>query len=75
MTNTDDFLWRLVKGCIQLGLVPDMNNNVNMVTVDHVAQCCAVEAISPLNAATMGVLNVAASPSQKLKAFLGVLNA
>ncbi|KAJ3480253.1 hypothetical protein NLJ89_g12292 [Agrocybe chaxingu] len=25
VTNTDDFIWRLVKGCVQLGLVPDIN--------------------------------------------------
>ncbi|ORX94094.1 L-aminoadipate-semialdehyde dehydrogenase [Basidiobolus meristosporus CBS 931.73] len=37
VTNTDDFLWRLVKGCIQLGEVPIMNNIVNMCPVDYVA--------------------------------------
>ena len=47
VTNTDDFLWRLVKGCIQLGLVPDINNTVNMVPVDHVARCCALAAAHP----------------------------
>ncbi|KAJ1305861.1 hypothetical protein OPQ81_010584 [Rhizoctonia solani] len=46
VTNTDDFIWRLVKGCIQLGLVPDMNNTVNMVPVDHVAACAALSALS-----------------------------
>ncbi|KAJ7770459.1 alpha-aminoadipate reductase Lys1p [Mycena metata] len=48
VTNTDDFLWRLVKGCVQLGLVPDINNTVNMVPVDHVARCTALAAVSPL---------------------------
>lgn len=38
VTNTDDFLWRLVKGSIQLGLAPDMHNTVNMTPVDHVAR-------------------------------------
>ena len=75
MTNTDDFLWRLVKGCIQLGLVPDMNNTVNMVPVDHVAQCCALAALSPLPAAPMGVLHVAALPRPTFNAFLGALHA
>ncbi|KAI9362960.1 hypothetical protein DFJ73DRAFT_811755 [Zopfochytrium polystomum] len=35
--NTDDFLWRMVKGCIQLGKVPRISNIVNMCTVDYVA--------------------------------------
>ncbi|KAF9584076.1 large subunit of alpha-aminoadipate reductase [Lunasporangiospora selenospora] len=39
VTNTDDFIWRLMKGCIELGLVPNMNNAVNLCPVDYVAQC------------------------------------
>ena len=64
VTNTDDFLWRLVKGCIQLGLVPDMNNTVNMVPVDHVARCCAVAAVAPLPPpqSALSVLHVTAAP-------------
>ncbi|OJT03479.1 L-2-aminoadipate reductase [Trametes pubescens] len=75
VTNTDDFLWRLVKGCIQLGLVPDINNTVNMVPVDHVARCCAAAALSPLPspAASQSVLHVAASPRPTFNAFLGAL--
>lgn len=46
VTNTDDFLWRLVKGCQQLGLVPDMHNTVNMVPVDHVARITSLAAIA-----------------------------
>lgn len=48
MTNTDDFIWRLVKGCIQLGLVPDINNSINMVPVDHVARIVSLGAIFPM---------------------------
>lgn len=44
-TNTDDFLWRLVKGSEQLGLVPDMHNTINMVPVDHVARLSALSAL------------------------------
>ncbi|CAO1622653.1 unnamed protein product [Parajaminaea phylloscopi] len=44
-TNTDDFIWRLVKGCEQLGLVPDMHNRVNMTPVDHVARVCSLASI------------------------------
>ena len=37
VTNSDDFVWRLAKGCIQLGSVPLMYNTVNMCSVDYVA--------------------------------------
>ncbi|KAJ7274974.1 alpha-aminoadipate reductase Lys1p [Mycena rebaudengoi] len=62
VTNTDDFLWRLVKGCVQLGLVPDINNTVNMVPVDHVALCTAQAAVAPLPDAPLSVLHITAQP-------------
>ncbi|KAI9458834.1 alpha-aminoadipate reductase Lys1p [Lactarius psammicola] len=62
VTNTDDFIWRLVKGCIQLGLVPDINNTINMVPVDHVAFCIALAAVSPHLGPGMTVLHVRARP-------------
>ncbi|KAF7300613.1 Alpha-aminoadipate reductase Lys1p [Mycena chlorophos] len=62
VTNTDDFIWRLVKGCIQLGLVPDINNTVNMVPVDHVALCTSLAAVAPLPEAPMSVLHITARP-------------
>ncbi|KAJ6631061.1 alpha-aminoadipate reductase Lys1p [Mycena sp. CBHHK59/15] len=62
VTNTDDFLWRLVKGCVQLGLVPDINNTVNMVPVDHVALCTTLAAIAPLPDAPLSVLHITARP-------------
>jgi L-aminoadipate-semialdehyde dehydrogenase len=62
VTNTDDFLWRLVKGCVQLGLVPDINNPINMVPVDHVARCTALATISPLPHADLSVLHITANP-------------
>ncbi|KAI0646518.1 alpha-aminoadipate reductase Lys1p [Trametes meyenii] len=76
VTNTDDFLWRLVKGCIQLGLVPDINNTVNMVPVDHVARCCAAAAVAPLSQPrdALSVLHVAADPRPTFNDFLGALH-
>ena len=38
VTNTDDFLWRLVKGCLQLGKVPVIHNAINACPVDFVAR-------------------------------------
>ncbi|KAF8067844.1 alpha-aminoadipate reductase Lys1p [Lyophyllum atratum] len=70
VTNTDDFIWRLVKGCVQLGLVPDINNTVNMVPVDHVALCTSLAAVSPLAEAPMSVLHITARP---LPTFNGML--
>lgn len=62
VTNTDDFIWRMVKGCVQLGLVPNINNTVNMVPVDHVAKCTTLAAISPLPDASLSVLHITARP-------------
>lgn len=62
MTNTDDFLWRLVKGCIQLGLIPDINNTVNMVPVDHVAECTVLAALEPPATKEATVYHVTAQP-------------
>ena len=47
VTNTDDFLWRLVKGCIQLGKVPHISNIVNMCSVDYVADSISEIVASP----------------------------
>jgi L-aminoadipate-semialdehyde dehydrogenase len=62
VTNTDDFIWRMVKGCVQLGLVPDINNTVNMVPVDHVARCTVLAAVAPLPDPPLSVLHITARP-------------
>lgn len=36
--NTDDFLARMIKGCIQLGSAPDIDAMVEMVPVDYVSK-------------------------------------
>lgn len=46
VTNTDDFIWRLVKSGTQLGLVPDIHNTVNMTPVDHVARITVLASLS-----------------------------
>lgn len=67
----------MVKGCIQLGLVPDINNTVNMVPVDHVARCTALAALAPLPAPQdrLSVLHVAAHPRPTFNGFLSALAA
>ncbi len=37
-SNTDDFLVRMLKGCVQIGSRPDVSNTINMVPVTHVAK-------------------------------------
>lgn len=37
VTNVDDYLVRLIKGCVEMRLAPRMMNRVNMCPVDFVA--------------------------------------
>jgi len=62
VTNTDDFVWRLVKGCIQLGLVPDMNNTINMVPVNHVARCSSLSTLDAPPTGSARVYHITARP-------------
>ncbi|KAF8318757.1 alpha-aminoadipate reductase Lys1p [Clavulina sp. PMI_390] len=74
VTNTDDFIWRMVKGCIQLGQVPDINNTVNMVPVDSVARYSALSAITPpFTPKQATVFHVTAHPSVRYNDILGSL--
>jgi L-aminoadipate-semialdehyde dehydrogenase len=57
VTNADDFIWRLVKGCVQLGRVPVMHNVVNICPVDYVA-AATVEIASREPALTMGAFHI-----------------
>ena len=47
VTNIDDFLVRMLKGCIQLQSVPTITNTINMVPVDHVARVAVSCALNP----------------------------
>lgn len=38
VSNLDDFLVRMLKGCVQVGSRPDVANTINMVPVPHVAK-------------------------------------
>ena len=41
ISNTDDFLIRMLKGCVQVSARPDVENTINMVPVTHVARLIA----------------------------------
>ncbi|KAL8902042.1 MAG: hypothetical protein Q9207_004907 [Kuettlingeria erythrocarpa] len=47
VTNTDDFLTRHLKGCVQLSAAPEIPNDINMVPVNHVARCVVACALHP----------------------------
>lgn len=73
VTNTDDFLMRLLKGCIQLGKIPDIHNPINMVPVDHVARICSLAALTLRHGAPLKVYQVTARPAPRFNEFLGAL--
>ncbi|KAK9442948.1 L-aminoadipate-semialdehyde dehydrogenase large subunit [Metarhizium brunneum] len=72
VSNTDDFLIRLCKGCVQLGARPRIVNSVNAVPVDHVARVVVASALNPLPG--VNVVHVTAHPRLRMNEFLSVLN-
>lgn len=75
ISNTDDFLLRMVKGCIQLGLIPNIDNTVNMVPVDHVARVVVACSLNPPQAGYVSVAHVTSHPRIKFNDFLRSLSA
>ncbi|KAK6359366.1 large subunit of alpha-aminoadipate reductase [Orbilia brochopaga] len=73
VTNTDDFLVRMIKGCVQLGQTPDIHNTVNMVPVDHVARVVVASALYP-PAAPLAVAQVTSHPRLRFNEFLATLD-
>ena len=73
VTNTDDFLWRLFKGCSQLGLVPDIHNAINMVPVDHVARIAVLSGLRP-PPDRLPVYHVTSRPTIRFNDFLSALS-
>ncbi|OJJ49460.1 hypothetical protein ASPZODRAFT_1496779 [Penicilliopsis zonata CBS 506.65] len=71
-TNTDDFLIRMIKGCIQLNARPNIHNTVNMVPVDHVARVIIASAFHP-PCTPIGVAQVTGHPRLRFNQFLGAL--
>ncbi|KAJ6015120.1 hypothetical protein N7540_009711, partial [Penicillium herquei] len=71
-TNTDDFLIRMMKGCIQLNARPNIHNTVNMVPVDHVSRIVISTTFHPPRA-PIGVAHVTGHPRLRFNEFLGAL--
>jgi thioester reductase-like protein len=57
--NTDDFLSRLIKGCIQLRSAPDISARVEMVPVDYVSQ--AIVALSRRRELSSNIFHIVGS--------------
>ncbi|KAL8669049.1 MAG: hypothetical protein Q9168_006338, partial [Polycauliona sp. 1 TL-2023] len=73
VTNTDDFLVRHLKGCIQLRSAPIIPNGINMVPVDHVARCVVACAFHPSSKSNISVAQVTANPRLTFTQFTDVL--
>ena len=72
VTNTDDFLIRMAKGCIQLGCRPKISNTVNMVPVNHVARVVVATALSPPRT-PLGVAQITSHPRITFSEYLATL--
>ncbi|SSD60185.1 probable L-aminoadipate-semialdehyde dehydrogenase [Saccharomycodes ludwigii] len=70
--NTDDFLLRFLKGVCQLHYIPDIDNEVNMVPVDHVARIVTAAGLHP-DEKEYKVIQVNAHPRITFKHYLNEL--
>ncbi|KAK5710241.1 large subunit of alpha-aminoadipate reductase [Elasticomyces elasticus] len=71
ISNTDDFLVRMLKGCVQIGSRPDVGNTINMVPVTHVARLINATAFYGEKGS---VSQVEAHPRLTFNEFLGTLS-
>ncbi|KAK8854497.1 L-aminoadipate-semialdehyde dehydrogenase [Kwoniella newhampshirensis] len=74
VSNTDDFIWRMVKGCLQLGLIPDINNSVNLTPVNHVALLASLSTLSSSPTSAFNILHVRGHPTIRFNDLLGALS-
>lgn len=70
--NLDDFLIRMLKGCIQLSTRPRIVNTVNAVPVNHVARVVVASALNPLPGG-VHVVHVTAHPRLRMNEYLAIL--
>ncbi|KAF2116492.1 L-aminoadipate-semialdehyde dehydrogenase-like protein large subunit [Lophiotrema nucula] len=71
-TNTDDFLVRLLKGCVQLRCRPNISNTINMVPVPHVARVVVASTLNP-PVEPIGVAQITSHPRITIRQFTGAL--
>lgn len=71
--NTDDFLLRMIKGCIEIGSYPEIKNGVNTVPVDHVARVTVASSLNYLSENgnnNVNVIQVTGHPRIKMDVML-----
>jgi L-aminoadipate-semialdehyde dehydrogenase len=73
-SNTDDFLLRMLKGCAELGVYPNIHNTINMVPVDHVARVTVAGALHPPKEDELAVIQVTGHPRVTFTQYVGALN-
>lgn len=75
-SNTDDFLLRMLKGCVEVGSYPEITNSVNTVPVDHVARVVVASALHPpcKPKEKLSVVQVTGHPRIKFNEMLDLLN-
>ncbi|KAK9775047.1 putative Alpha-aminoadipate reductase [Seiridium cardinale] len=70
--NTDDFLVRILKGCVQLSSRPRIVNTVNAVPVNHVSRVVVAAALNPIPEGAH-VIHVTAHPRLRMNEYLSIL--
>lgn len=70
--NVDDFMIRMLKGCIQLQSRPRIINTVNAVPVKHVARVVVAGALNPIPGG-VHVAQVTAHPRLRMNEYLSIL--
>lgn len=70
--NPDDFLIRMLKGCVQLSARPHIVNTVNAIPVNHVARLVVAASLNPL-ANGVHVIHVTAHPRLRMNEYLSIL--
>ena len=74
VSNTDDFLIRLIKGCTQIGSMPNIQNNINMASVNFVARLINAATLNPPRN-NVRVAQVTGNPRMSFYDFLSILPA
>ncbi|KAF4471577.1 L-aminoadipate-semialdehyde dehydrogenase [Fusarium albosuccineum] len=69
---TDDFLIRILKGCLELGVRPHIVNTVNAVPVNHVSRVVVACALNPIPNG-VHVAHVTGHPRLRMNEYLSAL--
>jgi thioester reductase-like protein len=68
--NADDFLCRLIRGCIELGLAPDLDVSLDMTPVDYASRALVALSRSPRAEGVFHLVNPSPSSAYRLFDFI-----